>query len=67
MGIACYMVRPTARFMYWHQSTKARISQMAIRSAQHKRSRTAIFARRGESKGQKVRCGSKADVTDAWL
>ena len=36
MGITCYMVRPTARFMYWHQSTMARASQMAIRSPQHK-------------------------------
>jgi hypothetical protein len=36
MGITCYMIRTTARFMYWHQSTMARPSQMAIRSPQHK-------------------------------
>jgi hypothetical protein len=24
MGITCYMVRPTAHFMYWHWSTMAR-------------------------------------------
>ena len=27
---------PTAHFMYWHQSTMVRPSQMAIRSPQHK-------------------------------
>ena len=46
MGITCYMIRPTARFIYWHQSTMARPSQMAIRSPQHKcpneRQRAAI-------------------------
>ena len=36
MGITCYMIRPTARFMYWHQSTMARPSQMAIRLPPHK-------------------------------
>ena len=36
MGITCYMIRPTARFMYWHQPTMARPSQMAIRSPEHK-------------------------------
>jgi hypothetical protein len=36
MGITGYITRPTARFMYWHQSTMARPSQMAIWSPQHK-------------------------------
>ena len=36
MGITGYMIRPTACFMYWHQSTMARSLQVAIRSPQHK-------------------------------
>ena len=36
MGITCYMIRPTAGFMYWHQSTMARTSQMAIRLPQRR-------------------------------
>jgi hypothetical protein len=57
MGITCYMIRPTARFIYWHQSTMARPSQMAIRSPQHKcpneRQRAAI------ARGRKSAIGTK--------
>ena len=35
MGITGYMIRPTARFMYWHQSTMARPLQVAIRLPPH--------------------------------
>jgi hypothetical protein len=33
MGITGYMIRPTTRFMYWHQSTPA---CMAGRSSEHR-------------------------------
>ena len=36
MGVTGYMIRPTARFMYWHKSTMARPLRVAIRLPPHK-------------------------------
>jgi hypothetical protein len=59
MGITCYMIRPTARFMYWHQSTMARPSQMAIRSPQHKCPNEEGGYKGGSARGRRSANGTK--------